>query len=150
MASGRTSLPAPPFLDQVSERLFETLPVSHVRPLDLLLLMKGLCLSPGLHQGHPRNHLGWRGSCSTRKHKTGALLRTLSAAARSPWTLQKGRVQCSNGCETRQTRTPVLWELAACASVVMETFPVRGEVCCTPGCVWGSKGMAFKSTGHLS
>lgn len=69
MASGRTSLPALPFLDQVSERLFGTLPVSHVRPLDLLLLMKGLCLSPRLHQGQPRNHLGWRGSCSTRKHK---------------------------------------------------------------------------------
>ena len=67
--------------------------------------------------------------------QTGALLRTLPAAARSPWTLQKGRVQCGYGCETRQIRTPVLWELAAWASLVMETFPVRGEVCCTPGCM---------------
>lgn len=61
--------PCLPFLDQISERLFEALLASHVRPLDLLLLMEGLCLSPQLHQSHPWNHLGWRGCCSTRKHK---------------------------------------------------------------------------------
>ena len=51
-----------------------------------------------------------------REAQTGPLLRTLPAAARSLWTLRKGRVQCGYGCGTRPTRTPGLWEPAASAS----------------------------------
>lgn len=77
----------------------------------------------------------------------GPLLRTFPAAAQSPWTLQKGHVQCGYECETRQTRTLVLWEPAACASRVMETSPGRGEVCSTPGRVWGARGWHLNPSG---
>lgn len=147
MASGGTTLPAPPFLDRVSERLFETLPTSHVRPLDLLLLLlKGLHLSPRLHQSHSGNHLGWRGSCSTGKHKQALCSGRCPLQHGASGPCGKGVCSVVMGVERgRQEPQASGSQQQVRHLLVMEASPGSGEVCCTRPC----EGKAFKSVGRL-
>ena len=138
MASGGTTLPAPPFLDRVSERLFETLPTSHVCPLDLLLLLllllllKGLHLSPRLHQSHSGNRLGWRGSCSTGKHRQALCSGRCPLQHGAPGPCGKGVCSVVTGVERGRPEPQASGSQQQVRHLLaMEASPGSGEVCCT-------------------